>query len=73
MSDKEGTIKLQGLVTESLPNAQFRISLDNGEIALSYISGSMRRHRIKVLPGDKVEIEFTPYDLTKGRITRRIT
>lgn len=73
MSEKEGVIALEGLVDESLPNTQFRITLDNGQAVLGYVSGKIRKHRIKILPGDRVSIEFSLYDLTKGRIVRRLT
>jgi len=59
-------------VIENLPNAVFRVQLDSGQIVLGHLSGKMRVNMIKVLPGDKVTIEMTPYDLTKGRITRRL-
>lgn len=73
MSEKEGVIELSGLVSESLPNTNFRIELDNGQIATAYVGGTMRRNRIRVLPGDRVTVEFTPYDLKLGRIIRRLT
>jgi len=73
MSEKEGVIALDGLVDEALPNTQYRIVLDNGQIVLGYISGRMRKHRIRVLPGDRVTVELSPYDLTKGRVTKRLT
>ena len=69
--DKE-KIVLEGEVSEALPNANFRVSLENGETILAHVSGKIRMHYIKILPGDKVQIEFSPYDLTKGRITRRL-
>ena len=62
---------LEGTVTESLPNAMFRVELENGHIVLGHISGKMRRHYIRILPGDRVQVELTPYDLTRGRITYR--
>lgn len=62
---------LEGTVTESLPNAMFRVELENGHSVLGHISGKMRRHYIRILPGDKVQVELTPYDLTRGRITYR--
>ncbi len=68
---KEDTIEVQGLVTETLPNAMFRVQLENGHRILAHISGKMRMHFIRILPGDKVTVELTPYDLTKGRITYR--
>lgn len=73
MSEKEGVIELDGLVEEALPNTQFRVSLDNGKLVTGIVSGRMRRNRIRVVPGDKVTVEMTPYDLTKGRIIKRLT
>lgn len=73
MSEKEGVISLDGLIEEALPNTQFRVTLENGQVVLGYVSGRMRKHRIRVLPGDKVTLEMTPYDLTRGRITKRLT
>ena len=64
-------IEMQGTVLETLPNAMFRVELENGHVILAHISGRMRKHYIKILAGDKVTIEMTPYDLTKGRITYR--
>lgn len=71
MSDTKEVIELTGTVLETLPNAMFRVELENGHLILAHISGKMRMHYIKILPGDKVTIEMTPYDLTKGRITYR--
>jgi len=68
---KEETITVEGKVIEPLPNAMFRVQLDNGHVVLAHISGKMRMHFIKILPGDKVTIELSPYDLTRGRITYR--
>jgi translation initiation factor IF-1 len=68
---KEDHIELQGTVIETLPNAMFRVQLENGQVILAYVSGKMRMHFIKILPGDKVTVEVSPYDLTKGRITYR--
>jgi translation initiation factor IF-1 len=68
---KEETITVEGEVVEPLPNAMFRVKLDNGHIVLAHISGKMRMHFIKILPGDKVTMELSPYDLTRGRITYR--
>ncbi len=65
-------IELEGKVIENLPNALFRVQLDAGQIVLGHLSGKMRVNMIKVLPGDRVVIEMTPYDLSKGRITRRL-
>lgn len=62
---------LEGTVIESLPNAMFRVELENGHSVLGHISGKMRRHYIRILPGDRVQVELTPYDLTRGRITYR--
>ncbi len=62
---------LEGTVVESLPNAMFRVELENGHTVLGHISGKMRRHYIRILPGDRVQVELTPYDLTRGRITYR--
>ncbi len=71
--DKEGVIALDGLIDEALPNTQFRIVLDNGQHILGYVSGKIRKNRIRILPGDRVTVELSPYDMTKGRITRRLT
>jgi translation initiation factor IF-1 len=68
---KEDNIEVQGTVLETLPNATFRVELENGQTILAYVSGKMRMHFIKILPGDKVTVELSPYDLTKGRITYR--
>ncbi len=68
---KEETIQVEGKVTETLPNAMFKVELDNGHVVLAHISGKMRMHFIKILPGDKVTLELSPYDLTRGRITYR--
>jgi translation initiation factor IF-1 len=68
---KEDLIEFAGLVTEVLPNAMFRVTLDNGHIIMAHMSGKMRKNRIRVLAGDKVTVEMTTYDLTKGRITFR--
>ncbi|ODA44085.1 Translation initiation factor 1 [Thermodesulfovibrio sp. N1] len=62
---------MQGTIEEALPNAMFRVRLDNGHVILAYVSGKMRMHFIKILPGDKVLVEMSPYDLTKGRIIYR--
>ena len=64
-------IEIEGTVIEPLPNAMFRVALENGQIILAYVSGKMRMHFIKILPGDRVTMELSPYDLTKGRITYR--
>ena len=68
---KEDIIEIQGSVLETLPNAMFRVQLDNGHTILAHISGKMRMHFIRILPGDKVTVEMSPYDLTRGRITYR--
>lgn len=68
---KEDTITMEGKVIEPLPNAMFRVELDNGYKILAHISGKMRTHFIRILPGDKVVIELSPYDLTRGRIVYR--
>ena len=68
---KEDAIVLEGTVTESLPNAMFRVELENGHEVLAHISGKMRMHYIRILPGDRVQVELTPYDLQRGRITYR--
>ena len=68
---KEDLIEMQGEVIENLPNATFRVKLENGHVVLGFISGKMRMHYIRILPGDKVQVELTPYDLTRGRITYR--
>ena len=68
---KEPPIEIDGEITETLPNAMFKVKLDNGHEVLAHISGKMRMHYIKILPGDKVRLELSPYDLTKGRITYR--
>ena len=68
---KEEAIVLEGVVVEPLPNAMFKVKLDNGHEILAHSSGKMRMHRIRILPGDRVQVEVTPYDLTRGRITYR--
>ena len=68
---KEDVIEVQGTITETLPNAMFRVQLDSGHKILAHISGKMRMHFIRILPGDKVTVELSPYDLTRGRITYR--
>ncbi len=65
-------IVLEGTVSEALPNATFNVALENGQEILAHVSGKIRMHYIKILPGDKVTVELSPYDLTKGRITRRL-
>lgn len=71
MAGKEDVIEVQGKVLETLPNAMFRVELENGHRVLAHISGKMRMHFIKILPGDTVTMELSPYDLTRGRITYR--
>ena len=68
---KEELIELEGLVTQELPDTRFRVTLSNGAGIIAHMSGKMRKHRIRILPGDKVTVELTPYDLTKGRINFR--
>ncbi len=68
---KEEAIEVEGTVTESLPNAMFKVELDNGHKILAHVSGKMRMHFIRILPGDKVKLELSPYDLTQGRIVHR--
>ena len=68
---KEESIEVEGTVVESLPNAMFRVELENGHKVLAHVSGKMRMNFIKILPGDKVKMELSPYDLTRGRITYR--
>ena len=68
---KEAHIEMEGTVLENLPNTQFRVELDNKHVIIAHISGKMRKHYIRILRGDRVTVELTPYDLTKGRITYR--
>ena len=68
---KEDTIEMQGEIVETLPNATFRVKLENNHVVLGHISGKMRMHYIRILPGDKVTVELTPYDLSRGRIVFR--
>ena len=68
---KDDAIQMQGEILENLPNATFRVKLENGHIVLGHISGKMRMHYIRILPGDKVTVELSPYVLTRGRITYR--
>ena len=68
---KEDVIEVEGTVTEALPNTQFRVELDNGHNVLAHISGKMRMDYIRILPGDRVKVELSPYDLSRGRITYR--
>ncbi len=69
---KEDAIEVEGKVVEPLPNAMFRVELDNGHIVLAHISGKMRMNYIRILPGDRVKVELSPYDLSRGRITFRV-
>lgn len=71
MAEKEEKIEVEGVVVESLPNTQFTVELENGHQVLAYLSGKMRKRYIRVLLGDRVRVEMTPYDLTRGRITWR--
>jgi len=71
VTKKDDAIELEGTVVEPLPNAMFRVELENGHRVLAHISGKMRMHYIRILPGDKVVVELSPYDLTRGRITYR--
>ena len=68
---KEEGIEMEGTVTETLPNTMFRVELENGHVVTAHISGKMRKHYIRILTGDKVTVQLTPYDLSKGRITFR--
>ncbi len=71
MASQKEVIKLTGKVVEALPNAQFRVGLENGHIIIAHMSGKMRKNFIRLVPGDTVDVELTPYDLTKGRISFR--
>jgi len=71
VTKKEEAIEVEGKVIETLPNAMFRVELDNGHVVLAHISGKMRMHYIRILPGDRVALELSPYDLTRGRIVYR--
>lgn len=68
---KEKPLEVDGVVTEALANTRFRVKLDTGHIVMAHVAGRMRKHFIRIVPGDKVRVELTPYDLTKGRITYR--
>lgn len=72
MSKDKEVIEFEGTILESLPNAMFKVELENGHQVLAHISGKIRKNFIRILPGDKVKVELTPYDLTKGRITYRL-
>ena len=69
---KEDHIEMEGVVIDTLPNTMFRVELDNGHVVTAHISGKMRKHYIRILTGDRVTVQLTPYDLTKGRITYRV-
>ena len=69
---KEDVIEVEGVVTDALPNAMFKIQLENGHDVLSHVSGKLRMNYIRIVPGDKVKLEMSPYDLSKGRITWRV-
>lgn len=69
---KEELIEAEGTIKETLPNAMFRVELSNGHMVLAHVSGKMRMHFIRIIPGDKVKLELSPYDLTRGRITYRV-
>jgi translation initiation factor IF-1 len=71
MPKKDGVIEIEGTIVEALPNAMFRVELDNGHKVLAHISGKMRQHYIRILPEDRVVVELSPYDLTRGRIVYR--
>ncbi|MEY4901180.1 MAG: hypothetical protein RI895_1602 [Actinomycetota bacterium] len=71
MAKKDGAIEIEGTISEALPNAMFRVELENGHKVLAHISGKMRMHYIRILPDDKVVVELSPYDLTRGRIVYR--
>jgi translation initiation factor IF-1 len=68
---KDDVIEIEGKVTDTLPNAMFKVELENGAVILAHVSGKIRKNYIKILPGDRVTVELSPYDLTKGRITYR--
>ena len=71
MADKEEAIEVEGVVTEALANTRFRVQLDNGHKVIAHVAGRMRKNFIRIVPGDKVRVELSPYDLSKGRITFR--
>ncbi len=71
MKQKEGVIRVEGVVNETLPNAMFRVEIEGGHVVLAHVSGKMRMHYIRILPGDKVTMELSQYDLTRGRIILR--
>lgn len=71
MAKEKEVIELEGTVQEALPGTQFKVELENGHVIIAHIAGRMRKHYIRLVPGDRVKVELTPYDLTKGRITYR--
>ncbi len=71
MKQKEDIIRIEGVVNETLPNAMFRVEIEGGHVVLAHVSGKMRMHYIRILPGDRVTMELSPYDLTRGRIILR--
>ena len=71
MAESKEVIELTGTIVEALPGTQFRVELENGHIIIAHVAGRMRKHYIRLVPGDRVKVELTPYDLTKGRITYR--
>lgn len=71
MKQKDDVVQIDGIVKETLPNAMFRVEVEGGHVVLGHVSGKMRMNFIKILPGDKVSLELSPYDLTRGRIVRR--
>jgi translation initiation factor IF-1 len=71
MASNKEVIELSGIITETLPGTQFRVELENGHKIIAHVAGKMRKHYIRIVPGDSVTVELTPYDLTKGRITYR--
>jgi len=72
MTKEKDVIELEGEITEALPNAQFRVKIETGQLILAHVSGKIRKHFIRILPGDRVKVELSPYDLTRGRITFRM-
>jgi translation initiation factor IF-1 len=72
MTKEKDVIELEGKITEALPNALFRVEVETGQLILAHVSGKIRKHFIRILPGDRVKVELSPYDLTRGRITFRM-
>ena len=72
MAKDKDVIEVEGIITEALPNALFRVKIDTGQMILAHVSGKIRKHFIRILPGDKVRVELSPYDLSRGRITYRM-